>query len=73
VTCTRDIYRVVATGGVKEGDDPPDNCSQASSGIFPVTFPVNSGNYQGMKKLILCSELELELTTKQLKTLRRVW
>jgi hypothetical protein len=58
---------------VKEGDDHPDNCSQASSGRFPVAFPVNSGNYQGMKKLILCSELELELTTKQLKTLRGVW
>ena len=71
MTCTRDIYRVVATGGVKEGDDHPDNCSQASSGRFPVAFPVNSGNYQGMKKLILCSELEL--TTKQLKTLRGVW
>ena len=64
VTCTRDIYRVVATGGVKEGDDPPDHCSQASSGRFPVDFQVNSGNYQGMKKKILCSESELELTTE---------
>jgi hypothetical protein len=58
---------------VKEGDDPSDNCSRASSGRFPVDFQVNSGNYQGKKKLILCSESELELTTKeQLKTLRGV-
>jgi hypothetical protein len=58
---------------VKEGEDPPDNCSRASSGRFPVDFQVNSGNYQGMKKLILCPESEFELTTKEhLKTLRGV-
>ena len=59
---------------MKEGDDPPDNCSRASSGRFPVDFQVNSGNYQGMKNAsVLCCESELELTTKeQLKTLRGV-
>jgi hypothetical protein len=35
--------------GVKEVDEPPDNCSRTSSGRFPVDFQVNPGNYQGMK------------------------
>jgi hypothetical protein len=54
---------------VKEGDDPLIIAHE----LVQVDFQVNSGNYQGMKKLILCSESELELTTKdQPKTLRCV-